>query len=528
MKMLLGLALLLALTLAGIAADPAVGRLPNGRHYLKHEVNFALKADVARELSPAGDARRPVDRARLQRLHPSIREIGAGHAAAERWLKGEPLPSRLSSVGPDVPRRARTLKARIHPTQDAADVVEVLRQHPDVEWACLNYVHRVALTPSDARWAEQWGPQRIRADEAWDLPQATTTFRVAIVDTGVDLTHPDLATRIVYEKGFGDNDSGDAKRDQRGGASIDHGTHVAGIAAAIRNTIGIAGVAHAEIMAMGCATWLADDQEYGVSSASDAINDAIDHGADVINCSFGNSELSSDEESALDDAEAAGVVVVAAAGNDSTNVVHSPSAGWNEHSWPIIVSNVESDDTLRPSSNYGSAIDLAAPGTDILSTVTTNNQPADPDGQYDYMTGTSMAAPHVCGSILYVRSMNPDLIGGAAAKHLLYRMALDLGSPGKDDFYGYGLLQLAPEFLRVLRNADAFVTSSWEMVLLPSGSYGRPYLTIEDAVAAVSPGDTLVLNGGLDDVTSYEYPPVTIRKAVTLRALPDRSVIIGR
>src|SRR5262249_7066892 len=158
------------------------------------------------------------------------------------------LPTSLRHVGPDVPVIARSLTATLIAGADAAIVVEELRQHPDVEWASLNLLYPVTYIPNDALWTNQWGPSRINATNGWDLEQPSTTLRIAVVDTGVHLTHPDLASRIVYNKGFGGNSSGDAMRDVRGGSSIDHGTHVAGIAAAIRdNNIGIAGVANVGI-----------------------------------------------------------------------------------------------------------------------------------------------------------------------------------------------------------------------------------------------------------------------------------------
>src|SRR5262249_213231 len=149
-----------------------------------------------------------------------------------------------------------------------------------VEWASLNFLHEVSHIPNDHFWSDQWGPNRVLAPSAWDVPQASTDVRIAVVDTGVDLTHPDLS--VVYNAGFGGNTDGDAKRDVRGGETLDHGTHVAGIAAASRdNGIGIAGIASASIMAMGCATWNQQYTQYQVCCADVAINDAVAHGATV-------------------------------------------------------------------------------------------------------------------------------------------------------------------------------------------------------------------------------------------------------
>jgi thermitase len=510
-----------------MAAEREIGQLPGGGYYIKDEVDFALKEEVARDLSPIGPGRRPVLTGRMLGLHAGIREIAGGNSAAASWLKGEELPAQVRGKGNEVPKIARALKAQLHPGHDAASVVQELRRHPDVAWASLNRVRKAAAVPNDTRFDDQWGPQRVRADDAWDVPQASTGIRVAIVDTGVDLTHPDLSSRIVYNKGFGGNGNGDAKRDHRGGSSIDHGTHCAGIAAAIRNnSIGIAGITRANIMAMGCSSWVAAESEYYICCAADAINDAVANGADVISCSFGNSSLESSESDALDNAQDNGVVVVAAAGNDGMNVDSSPSQGWNDHSWTLIVSNTRDDDSLNGGSNFGSAIDLAAPGTSILSTVTTNYYGANANGNYANFTGTSMAAPTVAGGAAMVRSMNPSRISGSGTKHLLYRMAEDLGAAGKDNSYGNGLLQLDPAFLRPLHDAGAFV-NPLQPALLEFGTYELPYNDIPTAVSAVPTGGTVVLNGGTIPA-SFTYPALTITKACTLRAFPDRSVVIGQ
>jgi subtilisin family serine protease len=512
-----------------VGADAPLGRLPDGGYYLKDEVDFKLKEEVARELSPANGNRRAVAKGRLLGMHGAIRDVVAGHSAAQRWLDGQELPERVRGQGAQVPNIARSLKAKLRDGADAAQVVVELQQHPDVEWASVNRVRRPAFTPNDARFDEQWGPQRIRAEDAWDVSLTSTSRRVAIIDTGVDLVHPDLSSRIVYNRGFGGNSNGDAKRDRRGGSSIDHGTHVAGTAAAIRNnSIGVAGVTVANIMAMGCSSWNADANQYWICCAADAINDAVANNADAINCSFGNDSLASSESDALDNAQDNGCLVVVAAGNDGSDVDTSDNRGWNDHGWPLIVSNVRSDDTLSGSSNFGPAIDLGAPGSSILSTVTTNYMAANANGTYGNMSGTSMASPHVAGAAVMVRGMNPNLISGSGIKSLLYRMAEDLGAAGKDNSYGNGMLQLDPAFLRPLRDAEAFVNSAFPAVIVNNGHYNLPYTNIPDALGAIPDFGTLVLNGGSTLPSSITYPPITISKPCTLAAFPDRTVIIGQ
>jgi len=528
-NLFLGCVLMLLTVSPTGAADRALGRLPDGGLYIKDEVEFCLKAGVARTLSPAGALRRRVESSRLMALHPAITAVVGNHLSASNWLNGQALPAALRQVGDDVPVIARSVTAMLAPGADAAMVVEELRKHPDVEWASLNLLHPLNYVPNDALWTNQWGPTRINATNAWDLSQATTTLRVAIIDSGVDLTHPDLAARIVYNKGFAGNASGDARRDVRGNNTIEHGTHVAGIATAIRdNNIGIAGVATVGIMAMGCASWDGTNT-YLIGSSDAAINDAVANGAAVINCSFGQAApLSASTQSALDNAQNNGVLIVVSAGNSGTNIANSGNAGWAIHPWPIIVSNIQQDtnDTLSPSSNFGARIDLAAPGTGIFSTFTTNYTASAAGGTYGSMSGTSQAAPHVAGAAALVRSMNLNRIYAPGTRDLLYRMAQDLGAPGLDPVYGYGMLQLPKSFLGVLKNGNTFVGTN-RTAWTPDGSYDLPCTNINSAIAVTPPGGTIVLNGGASGLPAPNYPAQTINSAVTLTAFPDRPVTIG-
>lgn len=525
------IAALLLSASAASAADRPLGRLPNGSLYIKDELDFCLKAEPARTLSRADIRREKVARPPLTNLNPAITSVVGNHLSAQRWLDGEPLPAALKHAGAAVPVIARSLTAMLAAGADAAVVVEELRKHPDVEWASLNVLEPVTQIPNDAQWTNQWGPARILATNAWDVAQASTTLRVAIIDSGVDLSHPDLA--IVYHRGFGGNPTGDAMRDARGGTSIDHGTHVAGIAAAIRNNgIGIAGVARLGIMAMGCAVWgtnMAGVALYQVGSGSQAINDAVANNATVINCSFGQTAPLSDAmQSALDNAQNNDVLIVVSAGNNGMDILNSQNSGWAAHPWPIIVSNIQqgTNDPPNTNSNFGARIDLAAPGTDILSTFTTNFTPAAAGGTYGTMTGTSQAAPHVAGAAGMVRSMNPDRINAAGTRDLLYRMCQDLGPPGFDPVYGYGMLQLPASFLLVLKNGVTFAgtnSGAWT----PDGSYQLPYATLPGAIAATPPGGTIVLNGGRSGLAPPKYPAQTFNQPVTLTAFPDRPATIG-
>ena len=160
-------------------------------------------------------------------------------------------------------------------------------------------------------------------------------------------------------------------------------------------------------------------------------------------------------------------------------------------------------------------------------------QQASPDtgttvNTYGYKSGTSMASPMVAGAAALLMSMNFSRVSDDACKDLLRRMAVDLGPDGKDNSFGWGRLSLPRAFFSALRPASAFVGFP-NVGALASGSYTSPYGTVAAAVTAVPDGGTVVLNAGTSGQGSYSYPaPITISKAVTLRAFPDRNVLIGQ
>jgi thermitase len=261
--------------------------------------------------------------------------------------------------------------------QKVEQIVERLRKLPQVAYAEPNYLLRIALPSDDSRWSEQWDMRKMGADQAWAVERGSPSVIIAIVDTGVQLDHPDLKQKLVAGHDFVD---GDDAPDDVGG----HGTHCAGIAgAATGNGVGVAGVCP------GCSIMpvrVMDGSGTGsVSAIADGIVWAADHGARVISLSLGGPFGSSAEQDAIDYAWGKGAVVVAAAGNDNTQSPFYPA--WYEHC--IAVGASDENDARAGFSDYGTWVDVAAPGTSILSTV--------PGGSYEYKQGTSMAAPHVAG-----------------------------------------------------------------------------------------------------------------------------------
>jgi len=502
-----------------IAPQRSHGRTSTGEEYILDEVKVTLRDGFIRSLRHSTTPGRGLDAEPIRKLHPGIDSVLARHTAAACLLEGRPFPPHLRTrPGEAVPLSSRMLTLRLKPGSNAEKVVQELRQRPEVQSASLNVLHRLAFMPNDPKFPSQWAPPVIGLTNAWNVaPRGNIS--VASVDTGVDLEHPEFAGRIIYNRGFGDFANGDAPADGRDGAG--HGTHVAGIvAAAVDNAIGVAGFGNQiRLLAMGCATWSDGEHTYKLTNVDDAINEAIAQGARVINCSFeNNSDLPASVNEAIDAAFDANVLIVAAAGNDGQDI---SGVFWGQSAVPFIISSVAQGDVLAVASNYGSRIDLAAPGQDIYSTLPTGFGET---LEYGSDSGTSMAAPMVSGAAALILSMNPTLLEDHAAKDLLRRMATDLPPPGHDSHFGDGRLFLSEPVLRAVRNADAFV-SRYDGG--STGGYDTPYTSLPDALAHVGDGARLVLNGGDVYAPVYNYPPISIAKPCTLDAIPDRPVVIG-
>ena len=332
------------------------------------------------------------------------------------------------------------------PTGEVEVKIAAYKADPRVEYAEPDYIARPAHEPNDPSYGDgtQWGLQKILASQAWDLSKGNSNVVIAVVDWGVDLDHPDLASEMWTKPGEipdnGTDDDGNGYVDDVYGwdfANDDndpqddyyHGTHVAGIAAAATdNGVGVAGVGfNSRIMAVKVGDGTTGQAAY--SDIAHGIIYAADNGAKVINLSLGGYAFSSYLESAVNYAWNAGCVLVGAVGNDNSSSSFYPSAYANV----IGVSATDQNDARWSSSNYGSYISVAAPGVSIYSTCWLNDDPA-----YAYWTlsGTSMAAPHVAGlaALLFAHGSGSN----AAVRSLIEGSADDLGDAGWDQYYGYG------------------------------------------------------------------------------------------
>lgn len=327
--------------------------------------------------------------------------------------------------------------------------------------------------PSDNDYAKQWALEKIRAPEAWSRSTGRDTV-IAVVDTGVDLNHPDLSSKVLtdLDKDFvNDDDSAD---DDHG-----HGTHVAGIAAAATdNEIGVAGVGwDARILPLKVLRPTSDGSATGtVTDIATAIRYAADQGADIINLSLGGeAPCESPVVEAVEYAHDKGAVLVAASGNNGGATEMFPANC--DH--VLGVAATDYNDAIAYYSNRGTHVSVAAPGggsgDDIYSTVV--------GGSYGYNMGTSMATPHVSGLAALLLARFPTYSPEQVASAILDN-AEDLGDAGWDEHFGCGRIDASQALAVGAPNSEPFCLEG-----TTSSAQGDPH-SIADAPFA--PGEIIV------------------------------------
>jgi subtilisin family serine protease len=307
--------------------------------------------------------------------------------------------------------------------------MERLRRSKHIEFVEPDWVLAPTAVPTDPYYGYEWHLPKINAPSAWDVTTGISAVTIAILDSGVDVSHPDLAPLMVPGWNYFDNNANIT--DVNG-----HGTAVAGTAAAAANNgTGIAGVAwNCRLMPLR----VSDTNGYGnISAMASALTWAADHGARVANLSFSGVAKLPTVISAAQYFQAKGGVVTASAGNAGT---FDPSP---TNPYFLVVSATDANDVLASWSNTGSNIDLSAPGVNIMTTAE--------GGSYGSGSGTSFSAPIVAGAAALAISANPTL-PGTQIQSILKQTADDLGSTGWDTSYGAGRLNVG--------NAVALAASS--------------------------------------------------------------------
>jgi subtilisin family serine protease len=430
---------------AAVAVQASVGAAPLG-------ATPAPATDLAQAFAPwaaGAQAHYAPDRV-------LIRFAESASAAAQAGLDATFAGLGVTGVAPFMPmapepqgasagraRFDRVYVVSLAPGSDPQQVANSLGSRPDVEYAEPDYLAHAALTPDDPRYPDQWGLPQIGAEAAWDVTKGSPAVAIAVIDTGLDLNHPDLAGKLwvnpgeVAGNGLDDDANGlvddvhgwdwvggdNAPQDDTG-----HGTHVAGIAAAATdNGIGVAGACpNCRVMALKAL----DAAGVGTySNIAAAIIYAADKGARVVNLSLGGYG----DSSLLRDAAAYAsqtAVVVAAAGNDNKPDRFYPAAYDGS---VIAVAATDPDDAKTAFSNYGDWVDIGAPGLGIWSTLL--------DDDYASWSGSSMAVPFVSGVAGLVRSANPGSSAGAVRGQLLHTAdPVDAANPGHEGMLGAGRL----------------------------------------------------------------------------------------
>jgi len=342
------------------------------------------------------------------------------------------------------------------------------KSFPSIDYIQKQLVYKIDSAPNDSLVNQQWALSKIDALNAWNITEGTDSIIIGVIDTGIDFFHPDLINNLYLNKGeIGTDAFGNDKRsngiDDDGNGFIDdyqgwdftdrtgfpfdstggdyltwdnypmdqntfsHGTAVAGIiAASTNNGIGIAGVAP-NVKVMNLRAF--DPDGFGEEDdVAAAILYAVENGAKVINMSFGDVSYSYVLRDVIKYAYTQNVIMVASSGNDSSKELHYPSS----YDEVISVGNSTQEDYVSGNSNYGSTLDLVAPGTDIITTARNNH--------YALFSGTSAAAPFVsaaAGLILSLQNYSNEEV-----KQIIKSTCDDIGASGWDIKSGAGRLNL--------------------------------------------------------------------------------------
>ena len=388
---------------------------------------------------------------------------------------------------------------------DTLRVIDALNREPDIRYSEPNFIRRPLFVPNDANYAKQWHYPMINLPQAWDITKGSSDVVVAVIDTGILSEHPDIRNQLSPDgydfislesvsqdgtNGIDDNPE-DVGDEMQGGSSF-HGTHVAGtIAAATDNTIGVAGIAfQSKIMALralGVGGGLSSDILQAMLYAAGLDNDSNTtpaQKADIINMSLGGGSFSQTEQDIVDQVRDEGVIIIAAAGNEDTSALSYPAA----YDGVVSVSAVGPEKQLAPYSNFGTSIDIAAPGGDLSKDINNDSvgdgvlstsgddssQNDDIQKVYSYYQGTSMACPHVAGVVALMKAVDPTMTPLTLDTHISQGVITeDLAGDGpttRDNSFGYGLINA---YKAVLAAADPSQIPSFLLVNPLSLNFGN-------------------------------------------------------
>lgn len=351
------------------------------------------------------------------------------------YKKTSPLNAQSLSLSTNEVAAGETVSDRVDVLElnsnvDIDEFIKTINDNPNVLVADRNNILKTYSLPNDPYVADgkAWQFQSIGADKTWDQVSNAETIGVAVLDTGLNTNHPDLAGRIIT--GYDYITKSTEITDQDG-----HGTLVSGfVAATANNGIGLSGVAGTANVKI--APYRVGTKGLSVANICAALMDAADRSdIKVINMSYGGYEYNNSEAAAIQYAKDRGKVLVASSGNEGEPT--DPETGLSSYpaSYDGVISvaaTTRSNDRAS-FSQYNNMVDLAAPGENVYTT--------DFTGGYTNDSGTSFASPIVAGACGVLLAANGSLTADQV-ETALKATALDLGDPGKDDYFGYGLIQL--------------------------------------------------------------------------------------
>ncbi|MHB8493569.1 MAG: S8 family serine peptidase [Casimicrobiaceae bacterium] len=362
-------------------------------------------------------------------------------------------------------------------------VAHALSQHPNIKFAEPDALVHSDFVPNDPYYPNEWHEPKVGASTAWNT-SIGSGVTVAILDSGIDSTHPDLAGQLVPGWNFYDNNSNTS--DVYG-----HGTEVAGTVAAVgNNSIGVAGIAFgAKLMPVR----VTDTNGWAsISALANGLTWAADHGAKVANMSFAVQSYSTIISAAQYFMNKGGVVMNSAGNTGTLDTTAASSA-------LVSVSATDSTDTVTSWSSYGPYVDVAAPGAGIWTTTM--------GGGYSAVSGTSFSSPLTAGVAALMMAANPQLAPSQIVS-MLESTAVDLGTAGYDYYYGYGRVNAAAAVAAAAQGVAADTTPPAVSISSPTG--GTVTGTVSVSVAAsdnvgVTHVDLLVNGSVLASDTTAPY-----------------------